>query len=71
MRSSSVGTDTGLLVDPLVGLGILRDSSSRKITFRLFPVLVESKSGFSFVLSVSGDRQIRKGKIENKLVRKT
>ena len=42
MPSSNVGTDTGLPVDPLVGLGILRDSSSRKITFRLFPVLVES-----------------------------
>ena len=41
MPSSNVGTDTGLPVDPLVGLGILRDSSSRKITFRLFPVLVE------------------------------
>ena len=25
MLSSNVGTDTGLLVDPLVGLGILRD----------------------------------------------
>ena len=71
MQSSSVGTDTGLLVDPLVGLGILRDSSSRKITFRLFPVLVESKSCFSFVLRVSGDQQIRKRMMENKLVRET
>ena len=60
MQSSSVGTDTGLLVDPLVGLGILRDSSSCKITFRLFPVSVESKSCFSFVLCVSGDQQVRK-----------
>ena len=41
MPSSSVGTDTGLLVEPLVGLRILRDLSSRKITFRLFPVSVE------------------------------
>ena len=56
-------------MDPLVGLGILRDSSSRKITFRLFPVSVELKSGFSFVLSVSGDEQIRKGMIENKLAK--
>ena len=42
MPSSNVGTDTGLLVDPLVGLKILRDLLSRKITFRLFPVSVES-----------------------------
>ena len=63
MQSSSVGIDTGLLVDPLVGLGILRDFLSRKITFRLFPVSIESKSCFSFVLSVSGDQQIRKGMI--------
>ena len=55
MQSSSVGIDTGLLVDPLVGLKILRDLLSRKITFRLFPVSVESKSCFSFVLGVSGD----------------
>ena len=60
MRISSVETDIGLPVDPLVGLGILRDFLSHKITFRLLPVLVESKSCFSFVLSVSGDRQIRK-----------
>ena len=71
MQSSNVGTDTGLPVDPLVGLRILRDSSSRKITFKLFPVLVESKSCFSFVLSVSGDQQIRKRMIENKSARET
>ena len=71
MQSSSVGIDTGLLVHPLVGLGILRDSLSRKITFRLFPVSVESKSCFSFILSVLGNRQIREGMSENKLVRKT
>ena len=55
MQSSSVGTDTGLLVDPLVGLGIFERFLSRKITFRLFPVSVESISCFSFILSVSGD----------------
>ena len=49
MQSLSVGIDTGLLVDPLVALGILRDFLSRKITFRLLPVSVESKSCFSFV----------------------
>ena len=58
MQNSSVGIDTGLLVDPLVGLGILRFLSC-KITFRLFPVSIESKSCFSFVLSVLGDQQIR------------
>ena len=42
MPSLSVGTDTGLLVEPLVGLRILRDLLSRKITFRLFPVSAES-----------------------------
>ena len=36
MPSSSVGTDTGLLVDPLVGLEILRDLLSRKITLDCF-----------------------------------
>ena len=71
MQSSSVGTNTGLPVGPLVGLRILRDSSSHKITFRLFPVLVESKPCFSFVLSVLGDQQMRKRMIENKLARET
>ena len=59
MPSSSVGTDTGLLVDPLVGLGILRDLLSRKITFRLFSCISRIESCFSFVLCVSGDHQIR------------
>ena len=59
-------------MDPLVGLGILSERFlSRKITFRLFPVLVESKSCFSFVLNVLGDQQIRKKMIESKLVRET
>ena len=71
MPSSNVETDTGLLVEPLVGLRILRDSSSHKITFRLFPVSVTLNSCFSFVLSVSGDQQIRKRMIENKLARET
>ena len=35
-RNSSVEISTGLLVDPLVGLRILRGSSSRKMMFRLF-----------------------------------
>ena len=51
--------------------GNLEGFLSRKITFRLLPVSVESKSCFSFVLSVSGDQQIRKRMIENKLVRET
>ena len=42
MPSSNVGTDTGLPVDPLVGLRILRDPLSRKMIFRLYPVLIES-----------------------------
>ena len=61
MRNSSVEISTGLLVDPLVGLRILRGSSSRKMIFRLLPVLVESNSWSSSVLNVSGDQQIRKG----------
>ena len=36
MRNLSVEISTGLLVDPLVGLRILRGSSSRKMIFRLF-----------------------------------
>ena len=36
MQNSSVEISTGLLVDPLVGLRILRGSSSRKMIFRLF-----------------------------------
>ena len=36
MQSSSVGTDTGLLVDPLVGLGILRDSQVVKLLLDCF-----------------------------------
>ena len=36
MQSSSVEISTGLLVDPLVCLRILRGSSSRKMIFRLF-----------------------------------
>ena len=35
-QSSNVEISTGLLVDPLVGLRILRGSSSRKMIFRLF-----------------------------------
>ena len=49
--------------------GNLERFLSRKITFRLFPVSIESESCFSFILSVSGDQQIRKSMIENKLVR--
>ena len=36
MQSSNVGTDTGLLVDPLVGLGILRDSQVVKLLLNCF-----------------------------------
>ena len=36
MRNLSVEISTGLLVDPLVGLKILRGSSSHKMIFRLF-----------------------------------
>ena len=36
MQSSNVEISTGLLVDPLVDLRILRGSSSRKMIFRLF-----------------------------------
>ena len=36
MPSSSVEISTGLLVDPLVSLRILRGSSNRKMIFRLF-----------------------------------
>ena len=41
MWNLSVETNTGLPLDPMVGLGILRDFLSHKIIFRLFPVLVE------------------------------
>ena len=37
MWNLGVETSTGLPLDPMVGLGILRDS----LIFRLFPVLVE------------------------------
>ena len=36
MQNPSVETSTGLPLDPMVGLGILRDSSSHKMIFRLF-----------------------------------
>ena len=36
MQSLSVETDTGLPLDPMVGLGILRGFLSCKMIFRLF-----------------------------------
>ena len=36
MPSSNVGTDTGLLVEPLVGLRILRDSQVVKLLLDCF-----------------------------------
>ena len=69
MPNSSVETDTGLLVEPLVGLRILRDSQVIKLLFRLFSCISRIKSCFSFVLSVSGSQQIKKGTIEDKLAK--
>ena len=70
MRNSSVEISTGLLVDPLVGLRILRGSSSHKMILDC-SCTSRIESCFSFILSVSGDQQIRKRVIESRLVKGT
>ena len=59
MQSSSVGTDTGAIRSN-GWFENLERFLSHKMIFRLFPISVESKSCFSFILSVSDSQQISK-----------
>ena len=71
MQSSSVGIDYRSTIGSNGWSKSLERFLGCKMIFSTVPVIVELKSCFSFVLSVSGDQQIRKRMIENKLVKDT